>query len=72
MHFFWVKDGTRNNSGSVDLQRMDESTFRYLARQNTFQPVIIKISLSSHLNLFIHQCTRLNEFTPLGFSFLQE
>ncbi|RLN07653.1 hypothetical protein C2845_PM11G06930 [Panicum miliaceum] len=33
----YQQDGTRNNSGSVDLQRMDGSTFRYLARQNTFQ-----------------------------------
>ena len=39
--FFLVKDGSGNNSASVDLQRMDGSTFRYSARQNTFQPVII-------------------------------
>ncbi|RLN23934.1 hypothetical protein C2845_PM07G26920 [Panicum miliaceum] len=43
--FFLVKDGTRNNSGSVDLQRMDGSTFRYLARQNTFQPESMQPSI---------------------------
>ncbi|KAG2576368.1 hypothetical protein PVAP13_6NG039015 [Panicum virgatum] len=34
----YQQDGSGNNSASVDLQRMDGSTFRYSARQNTFQP----------------------------------